>query len=65
MDKQQELFTAEIMVKLMAIERLLITKKVITADEVLNETKVISEQILKTIAQSIKDANDAQEVKKE
>lgn len=49
MEKEQELLLAEIIVKVNAIERLLIKSGTITADQLIGEMKKISEEVLNFI----------------
>lgn len=47
--KEQEILLAEIVVKVSAIERLLIKSKIINAEELVAEMKKISDEVLKII----------------
>jgi len=49
MEKEQELLLAEIIVKVNAIERLLIKSGTFTADQLIGEMKKISEEVLNFI----------------
>lgn len=49
MDKDQEMLLAEIIVKVNAMERLLVKSGIITADQLIDEMKKISEEVLNFI----------------
>lgn len=48
-DKEQQIIMAEIIVKLSAIERILVKNNVIDKDELITEIKTISDEVTKYI----------------
>ena len=47
--KEQDLLLAEVIVKITAMERLLVKSKVILPEDLINEMKQVSEEVLKII----------------
>jgi hypothetical protein len=54
MDKEQELIVAEIIIKVSAIERLLIKSGIITTEALTEEMRKISEEVLNVIRSKMK-----------
>jgi hypothetical protein len=53
MDKELDLLIAEMMIKISAIERLLVKSNVIKADDIVSEMKSIAEDVVKQVATNV------------
>jgi len=53
MDKELDLLIAEMMLKISAIERLLIKANVIKADDIVSEMRNIAEDVVKQVATGV------------